>query len=131
LRYPVYAARLLDRVGAPQHVIDQLGEDDSPLEQRMIRYRYGPWDPAYYALLGSLIGRGLIEVIPLSRGFGYRTTERGQLVAKRIGGDDSYANVVERATYLRRWLDKQGSTLKDWIYEEVPEVSKANWHAEL
>ena len=25
----------------------------------MIRYRYGPWDPSYYAVLGSLIGHGL------------------------------------------------------------------------
>jgi hypothetical protein len=30
----------------------------------MMRYRYGPWDPSYFAVLGSLVGRGLIEAIP-------------------------------------------------------------------
>ena len=30
----------------------------------MMRYRYGPWDPSYFAVLGSLVGRELIEVVP-------------------------------------------------------------------
>ncbi|MFE2970175.1 hypothetical protein ACFXKC_42275 [Streptomyces sp. NPDC059340] len=42
----------------------EIGEDSWPtgaIEQGMIRYRYGPWDPAYYAPLGALTGKGLIE----------------------------------------------------------------------
>ena len=52
---------------------------DSPLESRMMRYRYGPWDPSYFAVLGSLVGRGLIEVVPAesTNALGYRTTEAG------------------------------------------------------
>src|SRR6266536_5285932 len=123
LRYPTYAARLLAQAGAPQTAIEQATEEANPLEQRMVRYRYGPWDPAYYALLSGLIGRGLIEVVPLARGFGYRSTEHGQQLAVELVADDSHALVAQRTALLRKWLDKQGSTLKNWVYEAVPEVS--------
>ena len=131
LRYPVYAGRLLAQAGAPQEDIDEAAGEANPLEQRMVRYRYGPWDPAYYALLGSLIGRGLVEVVPLPRGFGYRTTERGQELAAAVAQDDSHRAVALRIALLRRWLDKQGSTLKNRIYEAIPEVSEAEWHTRL
>jgi len=131
LRYPAYAARLLAHAGAPQHDIDAVAQEANPLEQRMVRYRYGPWDPAYYALLGSLIGRGLVEVVPLARGFGYRTTARGQQLAVALVADDSHALVAQRTSLLRKWLDKQSSTLKNWVYDAIPEVSEAEWHTPL
>ncbi|MEI2827465.1 MAG: hypothetical protein V9F04_14510 [Dermatophilaceae bacterium] len=45
----------------------------------MMRYRYGPWDPSYFAVLGSLVGRGLIEVVPAqgTNALGHRTTQSG------------------------------------------------------
>lgn len=131
LRYPHYAARLLTRVHASDEEISDFTNEASPLEQRMVRYRYGPWDPAYYALLGSLIGRGLVEVVPFPSGLGYRTTERGRQLAADLGEDDSHAPVKRRAELLRRRLDKSGTTLKNLIYQEVPEVSKARWHTHL
>jgi hypothetical protein len=131
LRYPYYAARLLARVHASEEEISDFTNEASPLEQRMVRYRYGPWDPAYYALLGSLIGRGLVEVVPFPSGLGYRTTERGRQLAAELGEDDSHMPVKRRAELLRRRLDKSGTTLKNLIYQEVPEVSKARWHTHL
>jgi hypothetical protein len=131
LRYPAYAARLLTRVHATDEEISDFTHEANPLEQRMVRYRYGPWDPAYYALLGSLIGRGLVEVVPFASGLGYRTTERGRQLAADLAEDDSHAPVKQQAALLRRRLDKSGTTLKNWIYEEVPEVSEAQWHTHL
>ena len=107
-----------------------MGVDTSPepdIETGMIRYRYGPWDPAYFALIGSLVGRGLVEIVPLQRGLGYRTTARGHGVARTISSEPSWTDVDERAKVLRRSLDKSGATLKKLVYEHFPEVTEARW----
>jgi hypothetical protein len=57
LRYPEFFRRALAARGRP--VSDEPEPDENNIERRMVRYRYGPWDPAYYALLGSLLARGL------------------------------------------------------------------------
>ncbi|WP_157594792.1 hypothetical protein [Streptosporangium amethystogenes] len=80
--------------------------DEAPLDARMMRYRYGPLDPSYYAVLGSLIGRGLIDVTPLSRGFGYRTSATGAELAASLHSDESFAHLADRLILLRRHLDK-------------------------
>ena len=98
----------------------------------MMRYRYGPWDPAYYAVLGSLIGRGLVEVAPLPRssGFGYRTTELGSRVAAGLRQDESFTGILARLKLITRHLDKSGNTLKDYVYQ-LPEVADATWGEEV
>jgi hypothetical protein len=137
IRYP----RQLSRVvagrpgGAKPRVTAALADataDESPFDARMVRYRYGPWDPAYYALLGSLIGRGLVEMIPLggSTGYGYRTTGRGEELAVALREDDAFTEIVARTALLRRHLDLNGTTLKRLLYE-LPEVADASWHEEL
>lgn len=134
LRYPHHLARVLALRGVDQTVVSAVEdiEDSAPIDSRMMRYRYGPWDPAYYAILGSLIGRGLVEALPLAvgSGFGYRTTERGAEVAAGLRNDESYSELGNRAHILRRYLDKSGSTLKDLLYR-LPEVADATWREEL
>jgi hypothetical protein len=129
LRYPHYLRRalLVRRPGvAPE------AEPGSPdLETRMVRYRYGPWDPAYYALLGSLIGRGLVVVVPETRGLGFRTTERGSQLAARLGDDPAWASVAQRCKLLRDNFDLTGNTLKTFIYSHFPEVVGARWGDQL
>lgn len=36
-----------------------------------------------------------------------------------------------RAVLTRRHLDLSGSTLKDLLYEAIPEMTNANWHASV
>lgn len=131
LRYPNYLRRVL-AVHAPEADLDVVESDEAPLEARMIRYRYGPWDPSYYAILGSLIGRGLVETHPLSgrRGFGYRTSAIGNELASELAGDGAFESMTKRVELLRNHLDKSGSTLKDYLYE-LPEISDASWHEDL
>jgi hypothetical protein len=97
----------------------------------MMRYRYGPWDPSYYAVLGSLIGRGLVEVTPLpGSGFGYRTSAIGAQLAVDLRADGSFTHINNRLRLLRRYLDKSGTTLKNYLYE-LPEIADATWHEDL
>lgn len=132
LRYPHHLARVLAAHGASVADVAAIDTNDAPLDARMMRYRYGPWDPAYYAVLGSLIGRGLVEVAPLDgkRGFGYRTTESGLGVAAGLREDECFTRLMLRLALIVRHLDKSGNTLKNYLYE-LPEVADATWGEEV
>jgi hypothetical protein len=132
LRYPRYLRRVLLAHGASPNQVDAIDPDEAPLDARMMRYRYGPWDPSYYAVLGSLIGRGLVEVTPLasSGGFGYRTSQIGAALAADLRTDESFSRLDDRLRLLRRHLDKSGTTLKKYLYE-LPEISDASWYENL
>ncbi len=132
LRYPRHLRRVLLAHGANPNQVAGLDPDEAPLDARMMRYRYGPWDPSYFAVLGSLIGRGLVEVTPLGGGggLGYRTSQAGADVAENIRSDESFISLADRLTLLRRYLDKSGTTLKNYLYE-LPEIADANWYEDL
>ncbi|MCE0763376.1 hypothetical protein LWC35_10730 [Pseudonocardia kujensis] len=132
VRYPQHLRRILQNHGVPDKDLQGLLADDAPLDSRMMRYRYGPWDPSYFAVLGSLIGRGLVEVTPLgsASGFGYRTTPIGADLAADLKADASFDTMQNRLALLRRHLDKSGTTLKNYLYE-LPEVSDTNWREDI
>ena len=132
VRYPRHLRRILLAHGASIEEVSDIDEDEAPIDSRMMRYRYGPWDPAYYAILGSLIGRNLVQVVPLARttGLGYRTSAEGARVAADLVSDGSFAIISERLDLLKKYLDKSGTTLKNYLYE-LPEVSDATWHEEV
>ena len=132
LRYPRHLRRVLVAHGARPADLATIDPGEAPLDARMMRYRYGPWDPSYYAVLGSLIGRGLVEVTPLAgaSGFAYRTSATGAQVAAELGTDEIFMHMTGRLKLLRRYLDKSGSTLKNYLYE-LPEIADANWHEDL
>lgn len=131
VRYPKYLARILRQRGVDKPTIASIDFEDNPLQNRMIRYRYGPWDPSYYAVLGSLIGRGLVEATPTSRGIGYRATVLGREVAELICSDGTWDSVYHRVTLVKRHLNLAGTTLKGLLYEAIPEMTEADWHKEL
>ena len=125
LRYPMYYARAL-RIRRPE--APEVAVESSPdVETRMVRYRYGPWDPAYFALLGRLIGKGLVEQVPFARGIGYRVTSKGREVAKAIQEEPAWSDVSKRANVLRRYFNLSGASLKKFIYKHCPEVTQARW----
>ena len=132
LRYPRHLATVLDSRGLRAAERKSLESQDSPLESRMMRYRYGPWDPSYFAVLGSLVGRGLIEVVPAegTNTLGYRSTPVGSALAERFKEDGAFDDVIGRVALLRRHLDLTGESLKKMLYE-LPEVADATWHEEL
>lgn len=131
VRYPKYLVRVLQDRGVSENVISSVEAEPTPLEDRMIRYRYGPWDPSYFAVLGSLIGRGLVDPIPFKNGIGYRVTDRGRALADALFEDDTWSAVHQRTVVTRRHLDLSGTKLKDLLYEAIPEMTNADWHAEV
>jgi hypothetical protein len=132
LRYPKHLATVLATRGVKETDLNSLMRQDSPLESRMMRYRYGPWDPSYFAVLGSLVGRKLIDIVPAqgTSALGYRTTTAGAALAERLEDDGAFEEVIGRITLLRRHLDLTGESLKKMLYD-LPEVADATWHEEL
>ena len=129
LRYPTYCARAL-QIRRPDLV--QVRETPEPdVESRMVRYRFGPWDPAYFALLGRLVGKGLVQPAPFPRGIGYRVTDKGREIATTIKSEPAWLDTSERINLLRQHFDLSGATLKKFIYEHFPEVTRATWGQSL
>lgn len=126
LRYPQFYRRALLVKG--RKVEDESEEGEGNIEGRMIRYRYGPWDPAYYAILGSLLGRGLIEAVPEGRYTGLRATDEGQRLAEGLAQTQAWEETADHAKRLRALFSTtSGTTIMKFIYEHYPEVSGANW----
>ncbi len=130
LRYPSFMQRAL-AIRKPEQNMEVSPEDKLNIEGRMIRYRYGPWDPSYYAILGRLIGKGLVEVVPNQRGLSYRTTELGSQLAKSLAKEDTWAETRTRVKLLKQNFDLSGNALKDFIYQHFPEVTGTSWGQKL
>jgi hypothetical protein len=131
LRYPRFLRRAVE-IRAPQAALPDPEPNEGNIEQRMVRYRYGPWDPAYFALLGSLIGRGLITPVSHRSGVGYRTTEEGGRAARDLAATDAWADIADRTRLLKRHFGSvSGTFLMKFIYEHFPEVTGAEWHQQL
>lgn len=137
LRYPKYMNRLLEIRAKERN--EALSSDKVALkpaevnniENKMVRYKFGPWDPSYFAILGGLVGKGLVEPISTKRGVGYRATPAGQEVAKKLAQTDAWEAEANRVKLLKKYLNLTGNKLKEMIYEYVPEVSSAKWGTEL
>lgn len=130
LRYPTYLRRAMSIRGNLDVLPDDLIEGES-IDAQMVRYRYGPWDPSYFAILGRLIGKGLVEPIPMRHGIGYRVTERGRGVSTGLRGEPAWSDVARRVTILKKRMNLSGSTLKKFIYDNFPEIVQARWGDQL
>ena len=129
LRYPVFLERLLERRRKPwpEGRAPSLAERQA-VESRMVRYKYGPWDSRYYALVGALVGRGLIAVSRTSGHVSFAATAEGHDLAARIAQTGAWAIPAARCGLLKRWFDRSGNQLKSLIYRELPEaVDRPYW----
>lgn len=129
VRYPSYFARAL-QIRRP-NLASATDETEPDLESRMVRYRYGPWDPAYYAVLGRLIGKGLVKPALFPRGIGYRATDEGRAIAVAMRDEAVWRDTAERIKLLRQHFDLTGTSLKKFIYQHFPEVTRATWGESL
>lgn len=130
LRYPAFLRRAMKRRGVGMRTTESIRPENN-IDSRMVRYRYGPWDPAYFAILGRLIGKGLIEPIPFDRGIGYRATKSGLKAAEALSQSDAWSGIANNIDLLRRKMDIRGSHITKFIYDNFPEVAGSKWGDEL
>src|ERR671920_2082189 len=130
LRYPAYLSRALE-VRSSEAQMEVEPDEERNIENRMVRYRFGPWDPSYYGMLGRLIGKGLIRPVPVAQGIGFRSTDSGSALVKNLKQVEEWRKVAHRATLLKRHLNLSGTGLKNFVYEYFPEVTQATWGEKL
>lgn len=131
LRYPTF----LDRLLPARNAVWPSGLEPSPVEEHavestMVRYKYGPWDDRYYPIIGVLIGKQLTERTVGRGRIALRSTPAGHEVADRLR-TSGWELVAGRCKLLKRHFDLSGSTLKEMIYKELPDVVDRPWRSEI
>lgn len=123
LRYPVMLERLAssEDLSLPGE-IGPTPSERTAVESPMIRYKYGPWDNRYYAILGALVSKGLLQTSSSASSMRFELTDRGRDLATEIGGFDEWARTAGRAAYLRAHFNRSGNALKTQIYKQLPDV---------
>lgn len=107
VRYPDYFGMVADSRG-------HIGETESA----MIRHHYGPWDHRYYAVLGYLESRGLLEITRQSaRTFAFALTERGMAAAKVLAEDEAFDDLnAQIGAVVDNLGSLSGNAIKTLIY---------------
>ena len=132
LRYPVYLERLLkqtyDRV--PDTPMEDYERDT--VESKMIRFRYGPWDPRYRRWIGVLVAKGLAHTYLSGRTVHVKLTDKGRHLAKTLDRKDEFRTLVERSLVVGRVAGRlSGTELKRLVYQVVPELTGMPWGEEI
>lgn len=127
LRYPALAPQVLDRLDhADPRLHLEVSDFAAPteVEAPMTRYKYGPWDDRYYAILGALIGRGLLRYTSARKGsVAVVPTPTGRRLASELATSPHWTDVHDRSRAIAEAsANMTGSALKDHIYERLADL---------
>ncbi|MDA3626150.1 hypothetical protein OU415_11945 [Saccharopolyspora sp. WRP15-2] len=127
LRYPALASEVLDRLDSHDARLHLATEDiaaPTEVEAPMIRYKYGPWDDRYYAVVGALIGRGLLRYAPGRKGsVAVRPTPAGRRLASQLAAGNQWTEIADRgAAIAQASAGMTGTQLKDLIYQRLSDL---------
>jgi len=124
LRYPALAPEVLDqlsRTDARLHLSAEDNAEPTDVEAPMTRYKYGPWDDRYYAVIGALVGRGLLRYATGRRGsVALAPTTAGRRLSQTLAATPEWTNIAQRCGAIADATSGMtGNALKDLIYERL------------
>lgn len=127
LRYPALAPQVLDRLDAQDprlHLSVEEISEPTEVEAPMTRYKYGPWDDRYYAIIGALIGRGLLRYTSARKGsVAVAPTTTGRRLATQFAEEDLWTVIADRgAAIAEASAGMTGNALKDLIYQRLADL---------
>lgn len=127
LRYPVYlnkAAWIRKKMELHELMAEGLKDHEKDnVETRMIRYKYGPWDDVYYSVLAYLLAKGLLRIQIRKEVEYFGLTEKGLELSRVFSEHPAFEGLVSRAKVLKRLFPRwSGTSVKNFIYEEFPEI---------
>lgn len=122
LRYPTYLERALRTTeNEPSDIQIKSYERDS-VESKMIRYKYGPWDPKFRLYLSILLSKNLINVELRKNTIYIGINEDGHAIYKQLIDIKEFSDFNNRSIILKNNFNIGGTKLKDFIYETFPEI---------
>jgi len=124
LRYPALAPVVLDALSPADPRLSLQAEeahDPGNVEAPMIRYKYGPWDDRYYAVIGALVSRGLLRYLPGRRGsVALAPTRTGRSFAAQLAAADEWREIAVRSKAIAESsAGLTGNRLKNLIYQRL------------
>jgi len=132
LRYPNCLERALTAAKANPSRANVQPFERGNVETKMIRFRYGPWDHRYRRWISLLGARGLVQVAVEGRTVRVRLTEPGRRVATEISALEDFGDLAERSRVVAQVFgDMAGTRLKDFIYDQFPELTDMRWGEEI
>ena len=129
LRYPVFLERVVKKLRRRPPAVPMQPHARDTVESKMIRFRYGPWDPRYRSWIGILAAKGLVTARPEGRSSVHLTlTDRGRAVAATLAQSPDFADLAARAEVVGTVLGQEtGNSLKELVYEAIPEIGGMTW----
>lgn len=133
LRYPNMLVRALNVIGetkksalaAAAAIPD---EDRDTIEARMIRFRFGPWDPRYRRWLSILVAKQLVSVYREGRTVKIQLSQKGRQVAEHLANDEPFKPLAERAQVVNSAVGNMSSTkITAFVYKIAPEIINMKW----
>lgn len=135
LRYPLYFQRLVDRLNIERKrkiVVPINDFETDTVESKMIRFRYGPWDPRYRRWIGILVAKGLADTYLQGKTVHVKLTPKGAEIASSLAQADDFRDMATRSELVAKTVaSRSGSWLKETIYEAVPELTGMDWGEEI
>ncbi|WP_406224650.1 hypothetical protein [Streptomyces anulatus] len=124
LRYPALAPKVLDRLPESDPRLNLSREEiaaPTDVESPMVRYKYGPWDDRYYAIIGALVGRGLLRYTRARKGsVALAATPEGRRLAEAMGAADDWKALGERSEAIADASSGMtGNAIKDLVYQRL------------
>ena len=132
LRYPTCLERALGYVNKDPHAAEVKPRERTSIESKMIRFRYGPWDPRYRRWLGLLSARGLVQLRVSGNTVHIGLTDPGRALADLFRDDPLYDDVKRRSDVIAKTFGSLSATkLKNFVYDVVPEITNLKWGDEI
>ena len=132
LRYPTCLERALHYVNKDPDQAEVKPRERTSIESKMIRFRYGPWDPRYRRWLGLLSARGLVHVKVQGKTVQIGLTEVGRNLADVFRDDPLYSDLKRRSDVIAKTFGSLPATrLKDFVYDVIPEITSLKWGEEI
>ncbi|MDF1538401.1 MAG: hypothetical protein P1Q69_05825 [Candidatus Thorarchaeota archaeon] len=130
LRYPVYLERALEAIESDSSKVKVTPVERNTIESKMIRYKYGPWDPKHRNLVNLMVARGFVTV-DKTPATSIKLTEDGFTAAQEMMKQPEFEDITRRAKLLKSKFNKSGTWLKNFIYETFPEILTLQYREEI
>lgn len=133
LRYPNMLVRALNVIGeskksalAAAAAIPE--EDRDTIEARMIRFRFGPWDPRYRRWLSILVAKQLTIVYREGRTVKIQLSKKGMAMAGQLAEAEAFKPLAERAKVVNSAVGNMPSSkITAFVYKIAPEIINMKW----
>ena len=131
LRYPKFLEKAMKIKGQSSEPANIKEFEKKSVESKMVRFRYGPWDPRYRHFINSLVAKELAGVEMRGRTIHIMLTEKGVNLSEMLVENNAFLDMAERAKLLEKFFDISGTNLKNFIYNNFPEIESLRLWEEI